>query len=116
MKPLQNLESYNMKKYKIRVTDLAFEDMKSIKLYIANELCDKQAAEKLIEEFYDVIKSLSSMPKRHNIISGEVIPISIGIRRVPVRNYNIFYRYLEDEGIVTINRVLYGKREWQSLV
>lgn len=116
MKPLENLESYNMKKYTIRVTDLAFEDMKNIKLYSANELCDKQVAEKLINEFYDVIKSLSSMPKRHNIISGEVILISTGIRRVPVRNYNIFYRCLEDEGVVTINRVLYGKREWQSLV
>ena len=105
-----------MKKYKIRVTDKAFQDLKSIKLYISNELYNKKAAETIVNELYEVIQSLSSMPKRHNVISEDLISSTIGIRRVPVHNYNIFYRCLEDEGIVTIIRALYNKREWESLV
>jgi plasmid stabilization system protein ParE len=105
-----------MKEYKVRITTNAFEDMKGIKLYITNELCNHQAADKLINEFYEAIESLSSMPERHNIISEKTMPITVGLRRVPVGNYNIFYRCLEDEGVVSIIRVLYDKREWKSLV
>jgi toxin ParE1/3/4 len=104
-----------MDNYKIRITEPAFQDMKAVKLYIRDELFNPEAADKLINDFYSAMQSLDKMPKRHKIIENELISVTLGIRRVPVSNYDVFYRCSEDERVVTITRVLYSKREWKDL-
>ncbi len=104
-----------MDKYSINITDPAYTDMRDIKLYIREELFDPDAADRIINEFYETIKSLEKMPKRHKVIENELISISLGIRRVPVENFDVFYRCYEDERVVSITRVMYAKREWKDL-
>jgi hypothetical protein len=38
------------------------------------------------------------------------------ICRVGVKNYDIYYSCSDEDGIIYIRRVLYGKREWQKLI
>ncbi len=105
-----------MNRHKVIISGRAFEDMANIKRYIRDELKNSDAAEKIIEDFYDQIRDLSIMPKRHALINDEIISNSYGIRKVMVGIYYLFYKFDESAGIVLIVRVLYQKREWSDLL
>lgn len=101
--------------YKVIITDLAFDDLRGIKKYISDELVNPEAADEFIDAAFEIIFALDEMPKRHGIISDEIIPVSYGVRRAPIRNHDVFYRVNDDKKVVSILRVAYQKREWSSL-
>jgi plasmid stabilization system protein ParE len=105
-----------MNAYKIILSDNAYKDIRDIGVYISKELCDKDAAERLVSDFYQAIDSLSSMPKRHPIIEGDYQALPKGMRIVVVMNYSIFYTCLDKEGLVLIWRVACGRRAWNNLL
>lgn len=105
-----------MDNYRIEITDVAFDDMGSIKRYIRDELKNREAAEGIMDEFFKAIEKLESMPERHKTVGEKIISGKLGVRMIPVRNYYIFYRFLEDKAVVMVDRVLYFKREWRNLL
>lgn len=115
-KLLSDCGNYNMDEYKIIISELAFDDMASIKRYIRSELKNPEAAEKIIEDFYVQIRDLSLMPKRFELIDEEILSSFYGIRKVQVGNYYVFYRFFETTGIISIIRVLYKRRDWSQLL
>ena len=80
-----------MVKYKIVLSEKAFKDIKEISQYIEEELCDKTASDRLIDEFYECINGLSHMPKRHEELDSIMGLFPKGLRRTFVKNYSIFY-------------------------
>lgn len=106
----------DMKIYHVVQTQIAENDIIEIARYITNELYDRVAADKLVDEFFDAMRSLREMPERHEEIKDEDYIIPEGIRRFGVGNYDIYYSCDEVERVVYIRRVLYSKREWQKLV
>ncbi|BEP30315.1 type II toxin-antitoxin system RelE/ParE family toxin [Helicovermis profundi] len=102
--------------YKIKLTDKAQKDIIEIAKYISEELFDKAAANDHVDEIYRVIVDLSNMPKRHKLIIDEDFIIPCGMRRVGVKNYNIFYTCEDERLIVYIWRILYNKWIWQNLL
>ena len=54
-----------MDKYNVNITNTAFEDLKSIALYIKDELKEPVVAEKLIAKIKEGIFSLDISPCRH---------------------------------------------------
>jgi len=103
-----------MVEYNIILTEPAQTDMREIWTYIAYELKDPNAADNLIDELEKGILSLSSMPKRIGLVQDEQLAAK-GIRDLLVENYVIFFK-ISKPRIVTIQRVLYVRRDWQSIL
>ncbi len=104
-----------MNKYKVLMTQPATNDLKGISEYIARELKEPAIARKLVSKIKAAVMSLEQMPTRHALVSDEKLSFQ-GIRKFMVDNYIIFYVISEKDATVTIVRILYGKRNWASLL
>ncbi len=104
-----------MTKYSINIGKLAERDMWEAVSYIQEVLFQPESAKRIYRAFKDQINSLSTMPERYAVIAEEPYT-SMGLRKVNVENYLIFYIVNEKEKTVSIVRVLYGRREWHNLI
>ena len=68
-----------------------------------------------MEKMKSAIVSLQAMPERHGLVSDKYLAAK-GIRMLPVGHYLIFYTVNKAAKEVGIVRVLYGKRDWESLL
>ena len=101
--------------YDLVITDPAESDMIDIGLYVAQTLGSPIASQNLLNELDNHILSLEVMPKRYPLVLNSRLA-RLGIRSIPVKNYLIFYTVDDDAQSVVIIRVLYGKRDWASLI
>jgi len=104
-----------MGKYKVTLSEKAIDDLVDISAYISKELLDQPAAEKLVEKFQESIESLSHMPKRHTLLQDKELA-TMGVRRILIDNYIVFYICLDKDMSVSVVRVLYSKRDWKHLI
>lgn len=104
-----------MKQYKIFLTEPAVDDLKEIVAYISNELREHSIAQKLLGKIKEAIMSLSDMPVRYALVSDKRLALQ-GVRKLMVDNYIVFYIISEKEKLVTIIRILYGRRDWLHLL
>lgn len=102
-----------LKKYIIRYSIEAKEDMINIKKYIKYDLQEPSIANKLIDRIKEKIENLTHNPERYAIIDDNHLK-SLEIRKLIVDNYIVFYRikYVNIE----IVRILYGRRNWINLI
>ena len=104
-----------LEKYDVRIVHAAEQDLNQIFGYIADVLHEPEAAARLLLSFREAIASLPTLPFRQRPLKEE--PYSaLGVRRLFVGNYIIFYSAVEDNATVQILRVLYKRREWQALL
>jgi toxin ParE1/3/4 len=94
-----------MKEYKVEITDEALADMEQLYSYIANVLLSPQNAMGQYNRIAAGILSLSQMPERFRILDSE-FGRSMGLRRMLVDRYSIFY-VVEQERVV-VTAVLYS--------
>jgi addiction module RelE/StbE family toxin len=104
-----------VKGYKVLMTQPAIDDLQSIASYIANELREPSIAINLLNRIKEAVMSLSEMPARHSLVSDENLAIQ-KIRKILVDNYIVFYTVSEQDVTVTVIRILYGRRDWVSLI
>ena len=102
-----------MKKYKIDLTITSKHDIRSIYLYISEKLKETVNALNTYSEINKAIFSLKEFPERYPIVS-EPIFFDLGLRRLFVKNYVVFYIIKGNK--VLILRVLYKRRRWQDLI
>ena len=102
-------------KYTVRITGPAKRDLQGVSKYISDKLNNRDAARKLALEAREAMKSLDKMPQRHALVSDEYLS-GLGIRFFPVRNYLVFYMVREESKTVVIERFLYGKSDWASIL
>lgn len=96
-------------KNKITYTIEARRDMDAIWDYIASEFQNVQAAEKLIGKIMDKVDQLELFPESGALLTS--ISDIIGEERFLVcENYMIFYHTGDEK--VTVDRVLYGRRDY----
>ena len=95
--------------FKITYTAQAQQDLQSIHTYIHDVLLEPETAKKQLRRIIDTVKSLNQMPFRHTLYDHEPW-YSLGFRVVPADNFLIFYLPNEDDGTVSIARVIYGGR------
>lgn len=98
-------------KYRIELSIKAKNDIKSIVLYIKNNLNEPSIANKYAKMIKEEIKTLEYSPKKFAIIDGDTIK-DLKIRKLNIRNYLAFYRVNEEEKVVNVERILYGSSEW----
>jgi len=101
--------------YNVILETTAILDMYSILDYIRDVLKAPEAAQRVFLSIEKQVMSLNFMPARHNIVRIEPYA-SIGLRILPVENYNAFYMIDESNLDVRILRILYNRREWQNIL
>lgn len=97
------------------MTRPAANDLQDISHYIANELREPVIAKELVGRLKKSVMSLAELPTRHALVSDERLAVQ-GIRKLMVDNYIVFYVASEKDATVTVVRILYGKRNWVSLL
>ena len=101
--------------YSIEITKPAENDILDAARYINDQLLNKTAAQRLLDEAEKAILSLDNMPERHAIVSDEALA-KLGIRFMPVLNYTVFYVVRENKKTVVIQRFLYSRRDWSTIL
>jgi plasmid stabilization system protein ParE len=96
--------------FKYEFTDSASKDLDDILDYIANNLKNPNAAKDLFDGIKAEIKNICSFPLSAQEVENEFIVVQ-GVRRVTVGNYNLYYYPNESNNIITILRIIYGKRD-----
>ena len=101
--------------YKVSYSPSAQSDIRAIFTYIALELKAEQAAQGQVNHIREAVRKLDTMPERHEIVDWEPWS-SMGMRKLPVDNYIVFYLVDSDDMTVTVIRVFYGGRDIEGIV
>ena len=96
-----------MSNYYICYSDEAKEDLRNIFMYIAYELSSRDTAERQVNRIRDAIKKLEKFPKRNPSVPYEPWA-SLGMRRLNVDNYVVFYLVDNSNERIEIVRIPYG--------
>lgn len=99
--------------YNLVISPLAKADMREIGDYISDELRNPIAAERTIQRFRDAMLPLQKYPEMGSPLLTTVSQ-DIPYRFLACGNYLIFYH--ADSEVVQIDRVLYGRRDYLSLL
>ncbi|MBR5357779.1 MAG: type II toxin-antitoxin system RelE/ParE family toxin [Clostridiales bacterium] len=98
------------KDYPVIYSAAAKDDLRSIYRYIAYELAEPGIAKKQVDRIRNKIRKLGSFPAKHPSVDWEPW-LSMGMHRVPVDNYLIFYLVNEELQQVIVTRIFYGGRD-----
>ena len=96
--------------YRITLTIQAQEDLREIFRYISVNLLSVQNALGQLNRLENAIASLAQMPERFRIYDKSKWQTR-NLRVMPVDNYLVFYVSDSNAAMVTIMRVLYGRRD-----
>ena len=101
--------------YNVIVMEIARDDLRSAVRYIANELKNPSAANRLADEFEKHVLELTEMPERYQLLQDRFLALN-QIRAFSVGNYLAFYTIDEDKKVVIIVRFLYQKSNWNTIL
>ena len=101
--------------YNVIVMEIARDDLRSAVRYIANELKNPSAANRLADEFEKRVLELTEMPERYQLLQDRFLALN-QIRAFSVGNYLAFYTIDEDKKVVIIVRFLYQKSNWNTIL
>ncbi len=104
-----------IKRFQVNYSYAALEDLKAIHSYIVYELRSPIAAKRLERRIRDEIRSLDYFPERYAVVDYDQLA-SIGLRRVPVGNYIVYYLIDLEKLTVTVARILYGGLSIENIV
>lgn len=100
-----------MKNYNVILQPLAQADIKNIGDYIADTLCNPDAAIKLVDAFIEQFKRIANFP-----MSGKPLDLDLPLEHdyllAFVENYVIFYIVDENAETATVIRVLYAGSDY----
>lgn len=97
----------------IKFSPEAIADLQNTKSYIADELCNEQAAVSTIEKILKRILMLKDFPKLGAPLSS-IVNLDTDYRFLACGNYTAFYRVENDT--VYILRVLYARRDFMRIL
>ena len=103
------------KRFRVEYTPEALDDLRAIYSYIAFHLKERGIAAKLSERIRREIRSLNEMPERYAPVSWEPWA-SMGMRKLPIDNYIVFYLVDQSEKRVGIVRIFYAGRDVENII
>ena len=96
--------------YKVKMTMYATQQAQKIVSYISHELLSPETAAGWVDYLQKEISGLDTFPARNPCIEEEPWKTK-GIRRLPVKNFLVYYWIDEENSTVWITAVIYGKRD-----
>lgn len=97
--------------YKIIITPTAYKEMKKIYDYIIEDLYAENAAKKLMQKVEDEINKLRYIPRAHIKIQ-KYDELKRSYRRIVIKNYILLYTVDEDNKVVFVSHMYYGRRNY----
>lgn len=94
--------------HKVVYLPLAESDLMEALHYIAYTLDAPKAARDLLAEFEDTVKRIAEFPYAHELYWTDR-PMRDEIRKVPVKNYVLYYAVFQDR--VELRRFIHGRRD-----
>ena len=104
-----------MSKWNVEVAESAEEDLSRSARYIKDELGSRAAALDLVDEFERVIDALGEMPQSYPLVRDERLAL-VGYRWAPVKQYMLFFTVDDKAETVYVERLLYGRSDWQARI
>ena len=101
--------------YSVVYSPEAMDDLREIYSYIAFTLMVPETAEKQVNRIRKEIHSLDFMPSRYAFVEWEPWQ-SMGMHKVPVDNFVVYYTVNDDSRTVTVIRIFYGGRDAANIV
>ena len=98
---------------KINYSPEALQDLDDIGDYIAIELSNPQAALRILNNIIEDIALLANNPLMGANLSS-ITGIASDYRFLVVRKYLVFDRF--NNGIIFVDRILYGRRDYLSIL
>lgn len=99
-----------MKTYHVKFSMTAQTDIYNIVQYIQLALQEPGTAVKLYWKIKEEINSLSQLPERCPLVDIPDIR-ELGVRRLLIQNYSVFYVVDQKQSVVKIARVIYAGRD-----
>ena len=100
-------------RYEVRITEPAGRQLREIVRYIADVLQERATAARMLALLEREILSLSQLPNRFALTPEEPWR-SAGIRRMPVKNYLVYFQVDEAAACVYILAVFYARRNQKT--
>ena len=100
--------------YKVAITSTAFREMRRIYEYISEDLYAKKAAKKLIQNLEEALSKLKYMPQIYPKIE-QLDDLQTNYRRIVIKNFVVLYTIDEENKIVYISHMYYGKRNYLKI-
>lgn len=101
--------------YKVSYAPEAVNDLKDIYAYIAYELLVPDTARNQVDRIRKEIRSLDFMPTRYALVDWEPWH-SLGLHRLLVDNFIVFYLADDASRTVTVIRIVYGGRNLEHIL
>lgn len=101
--------------YTVEFLPVAKEDLTAIAEYIGKTLKNPQAAYDLMAELMEVAGRLKEYPYEYQAYNP-IKPLKYEYRRATIKNYVMFYWIDEKKKVVTVARVVYGRRKYSDLL
>ena len=106
-------KSIGMQLYTIEMTDLAQLDLESLGDYIAFELSNPMAAERIVHGIRMRVNKLKQFPMKYRLDEDTYLA-ELGVHRVNFENYEIFYIVDEVNHIVYVIRILHSLTDYKT--
>ena len=103
------------KRYLLKITSVARDDLDKIYNYITKDLYNVTAAENLLNKIENSFMRLKDFPFSCNFVDDQILKEK-GYRKLIVDNYIGFYIVDEVKEEVVIMRVLYGRQKYQDII
>ena len=104
-----------MDTYDVNITEPAEDDLRDIARYISSQLGVPGTALNVIQAIKKAVSKLEKNALIYPLVRDDRLA-SIGYRSVTVKNYTTFYVVNEKEKKVDVDRILYSRRDWKSIV
>lgn len=99
---------------KVEYSPRAIRDLDEIWDYIDKNLGNTDAAQRIVSGIMDSIDSIAAFPKSGPKLIFEDVPES-GYRFIVYKHYMDFYRLKPDDTLY-VDRIVYGRRDYMSLL
>lgn len=101
--------------YAVRITKQAQEQLREIIRYISVQLQVSETALHLLDLLEEEISSLSQFPYRF-ALTGEEPWHNLGIHKMSVKNYLVYFWIEEAAKTVHVTAIVYGRRDQVSVL
>jgi toxin ParE1/3/4 len=105
-----------MAQYRVDVSEPAENDLKDIVRYIASQLSAPVSALRMMELLEEAMASLSDMPQRRCPLVADERLSQMGYRKLPMKDYIVFFSIDEKNKVFDVERILYGRRDWLRIL
>ena len=102
-----------MEQYAVKITEPARRQLQEIIRYIAEDLQEKRTAIRMLDTLEKELLSFSRLPNQVALTEEEPWH-SAGIRKIPVKNYLVYFWVNEERKKVQITAVVYGRRDQRT--